>query len=259
MPDERTYREEEVAAIFEAAARPVPGSTALSRAEGFTLAELQSIGGEAGLSPERIAEAAAAVEMRRGAVRRKNLGMPVGVGQTVELPRAPTDREWEMIVADLRETFGARGRLGSREDVREWHNGNLHAYVEPTLTGYRLRLGTRKGDAVGLNQMGAFGLVFALVWLMVFFLRDGLSDTLFIPLLMSAMGGAALTYNALRLPGWALEREAQMEQVAARVRVLLGTAQPQAASDPRLIAAPGIEASAAIPLHADPAPPPPAL
>ncbi len=242
MLDERTYREDEVAEIFEAAARPMPSSTALSRAERFTLAELQSIGGEAGLSPERIAQAAAAVELRRGAVRQKDLGMPVSVGRTVDLPRAPTDREWEMIVADLRETFGARGRLGSREDVREWHNGNLHAYVEPTTTGYRLRLGTTKGDAVGLNRMGRLGLVFALLWLVVFLVGYGPSEAPIIaPLLMFAASAAALGYNALRLPGWALEREQQMEQVAARARVLIGAApEPQeaAAGDPRLVSAP---------------------
>jgi hypothetical protein len=240
MLDERTYREDEVAEIFEAAARPVPNSTALSRAEGFTLAELQSIGGEAGLSPERIAEAAAAVELRRGAVRRTNLRMPVSVGRTVDLPRAPTDREWEMIVADLRETFGARGRLGSREDVREWHNSNLHAYVEPTTTGYRLRLGTTKGDAVGLNRMATMSLVFALLWLLVFLLGSS-EETLLMPILFAAMGSAGLAYNALRLPGWALEREKQMDQVAARARVLIGAApEPQeaAAGDLRLGSSP---------------------
>jgi hypothetical protein len=242
MLDERTYREDEVAEIFEAAARPVPSSTALSRAEGFTLAELQSIGGEAGLSPERIAAAAAAVELRRGAVRHKNLGMPVSVGRTVDLPREPTDREWEMIVADLRETFGARGRLGSREDVREWHNGNLHAYVEPTTTGYRLRLGTTKGDGVGMNRMGSLGVVFALLWLVVFLVGYGPAQAPIIgPLLMLAISAATLGYNALRLPGWALEREQQMEQVAARARVLIGAApEPQeaAAADLRLGSAP---------------------
>lgn len=244
MLDERTYREDEVAEIFEAAARPRPGSTALSRPEGFTLAELQSIGSEAGLSPERIAEAAAAVELRRGAVRRANLGMPVSVGRTVDLPREPTDREWEMIVADLRETFGARGRLGSREDVREWHNGNLHAYLEPTTTGYRLRLGTTKGDAVGLNRMGATGLIMALVWLVVFLVGYGPSQAPLVgPLLMFAVSAAALGYNALRLPGWALEREAQMEQVGARARELIAAApepelQLPAGSDPRLGSAP---------------------
>jgi hypothetical protein len=245
MPDERTYREEEVAEIFEAAARPLPGSTALTRAEGFTLAELQAIGGEAGLSPERIAQAAAAVELRRGAVRRADLGMPVSVGRTMDLPRAPTDLEWEMIVADLRETFGAKGREGSRGDVREWTNSNLHAYIEPTPTGYRLRLKTTKADAVGLNRMGAMGLIMALLWLVVFSLRDGLSDTLFIPMMMSAMGGVALAYNALRLPGWALEREQQMEAIAVRTRSLLDAAPPpdaQAISSGAVQAIPSFQA-----------------
>lgn len=233
MADQRTFREDEVAEIFEAAARPRPSSTALSRPEGFTLAELQSIGGEAGLAPERIAEAAAAVELRRGAARQKNLGMTVSVSRTVDLPREPTDREWEMIVADLRETFGERGRLGSREDVREWHNGNLHAYLEPTPTGYRLRLGTTKGE--GLNRTGALGLVFALLWLVVFLVGYGPSEApLAGPLLMFAVSAAALACNALRLPGWALKREAQMEQVAARARELIA-----AAPEPEIAAASG--------------------
>jgi hypothetical protein len=224
MSDERTFREEEVAEIFEAAARRGPGSTALTSPEGLTLAELQAIGREVGLAPAHIAEAAAAVELRRGALRRNDLGMTVSVGRTVDLPRAPTDREWEMLVADLRETFRARGRVGTRGDVREWNNGNLHAYVEPTLDGYRLRLGTTKGDAVGLNRMGATGLVVALVSLLFMFLTGALPESAFVPMLLSAMGGAALAYNALRLPGWAQEREAQMERVAARAKVLLGAA-----------------------------------
>jgi hypothetical protein len=60
---------------------------------------------------------------------------------------------------------------------------------------------------------------------------------------MLAVSAAALGYNALRLPGWALEREAQMEQVAARARVLLGAApdpEPQlpASGDLRLDSSP---------------------
>lgn len=224
MSDERTYRDDEVAEIFEAAARGGSGSNALSSPEGLTLAELQAIGREVGLAPDRIAEAAAAVELRHGALRRNDLGMPVSVGRTVDLPRAPTDREWEVLVAELRETFRARGRAASRGDVREWTNGKLHAYVEPTPDGHRLRLGTTKSDAVGLNRMGATGLVVALVSLLLLFLTGALPESVFVPMLLSAMGGAALAYNAVRLPAWALEREAQMERVAARARVLLGAA-----------------------------------
>lgn len=227
MLDERTYGEDEVAEIFKAAAaRGGPGSSAPVPAKGFTLAELQSIGSEAGLAPEVVAEAAAAVELRRGALRRTEIGMPIAVGRTVDLPRAPTDREWEMIVADLRETFRARGRVGSRGDVREWTNGNLHAFVEPTPTGHRLRLGTTKGDAMGFNRLGAGGLGMALVTLIGLSVTGTLPESIFLPLMMSAMGGGALAWNALRLPGWALARETQMEGVAARARILLGTASP---------------------------------
>lgn len=224
MPEERTYGEDEVAEIFQAAAsttRREAGSSALPAPKGFTLAELQAIGSEVGLAPERVAEAAAALDLRRGALRRTNLGMPVAVGRAVDLPRAPTDREWEMIVADLRETFRARGRVAERGDVREWHNGNLHAFVEPTPAGHRLRLGTTKGDATGLNQMGAVALVVALVWLVVLQVTGVVPESTFLPLIFAAMGGGSLAYNALRLPGWAQERETQMEEVATRALALL--------------------------------------
>lgn len=232
MPDERTYGEDEVAQIFEAAATARPGGDAALPAvrRGFTLAELQSIGAEVGLAPERVAEAAAALDVRRGALRRTTLGMPVGVGRTVDLPRAPTDREWEMIVADLRETFGARGREASRGEVREWTNGNLHAYVEPTPAGHRLRLGTTKGNAQVLNRMGGFFLAFALVWLVVLAVAGGLPESIFLPLVFALLGTGALAANALRLPAWAGERDGQMEAVAARSLALLSAA-PQP-SDP---------------------------
>lgn len=233
MTNERTYGEEEVAAIFKAAAaQRGTGSSALAPAEGFTLAELQAIGSEVGLAPERVAEAAAAVDMRRGALVRRDIGMPVSVGQSVDLPRAPTDREWEMIVADLRETFGARGRVGSRGEVREWTNGNLQAFVEPTPTGHRLRLGTTKGNALALNRAAGAALATAVVWLMVLAVSGGLPEAIFLPLIFILMGSGALTFNALRLPGWAAEREAQMEGVAARARTLL--AGPPAPSAPQL-------------------------
>ncbi len=229
MTHERTYGEEEVAEIFKAAAAHCgAGSNALAPADGFTLAELQAIGGEVGLAPEAVAEAAAAVDVRRGALARRDLGMPVSVGRSVDLPRAPTDREWEMLVADLRETFGARGRVGSRGDVREWNHGNLHAYVEPTPTGYRLRLGTTKGNALASNRAGGALLAMALLWLVVLAASGALPDAIFLPLVMALMGGGALGFNALRLPGWAQEREAQMEAVAARARALLaGSPAPE--------------------------------
>jgi hypothetical protein len=223
MTDERRYGDEEVAEIFEAAAS-ARGSEgrALSSAGGFTLGELQAIGGEAGIAPERIAGAAAALDLRRGTPpRRTHLGMPVAVGRTVELPRAPTDREWELLVAELRETFGAHGKDGSHGGLRAWRNGNLHAYIEPTDAGHRLRLGTVKSNGIAVGRVGIGALLAALVML-VFLLASGeAGDAIIMSSLFAAFGAAALGSNALRLPRWADEREEQMERIAARAQSLV--------------------------------------
>lgn len=221
--DERRYRDEEVERIFRAAAaareddhRRLPAS-----AEGLTLAELQEIGREVGLPPERIAEAASALDAPAPR-RRTQMGLPVSVGRVVDLPRAPTDREWELLVAELRETFLARGRVRSDGGLRQWNNGHLHAYVEPAEDGYRLRLGTLKGDAAPLGRAGIVGILVGLVLLVLTLLTGEPAEELFRPLLFLLMGGVALGYNAVRLPAWAREREAQMEHVAARARALIG-------------------------------------
>jgi hypothetical protein len=215
---EQRYSDEEVREIFARAA----SSEALtpprsSRRDGFTLAELQSIGREAGLEPSRVAEAAASLDAQRGTLpRRTSWGMPVGVGRVIDLPRAPTDREWEMLVAELRTTFGARGRVTSQGGLREWSNGNLVAAVEPTESGYRLRLGTLKGDAALLNTLGVAGLALGAFE----FLQSGMLE-IFDPLLFGALGMGALLANIVRLPRWADRREQQMEHIAGRASALL--------------------------------------
>ena len=236
--EQRRYEEAEVAEIFRAAASPRPSEgrsdgRALAPADGLSLAELQAIGGEVGIAPERIAEAAAALEVGHGpATRRSYLGMPVSVGRTVELPRAPTDREWEMLVAELRETFGARGRDRSSGGLRAWNNGNLHAYVEPTESGYRLRLGTTKGNAVASNRFGMATLLAGLI-LSILRFAEVLDEDLVVLLVWPLMGALALAFNALRLPRWAREREEQMEHIATRARTLVSAApQPEASGSP---------------------------
>lgn len=223
MTDERRYGEAEIAEIFEAAARARSADgRALSPAGGLSLAELQSIGGEVGIAPEQIAQAAAAVEMRRGALpRRKEMGLPVGVGRTVDLPRAPTDAEWEMLLADLRATFGAHGKDKSAGGLRAWTNGNLHAYVEPTDTGHRLRMGTVSGNGVGTARLGIGAIVASLAMLVVLALSGQLPEDFGAAVLFALMGIFFLGVNALRLPAWASEREEQMEHIAARARTLI--------------------------------------
>jgi hypothetical protein len=235
MTDERRYGDREIAEIFEAAAAPPDSQQRArgpSRADGLSLAELQSIGREVGVAPDRIAAAAAALDRRRSALpRRTHLGMPIAVARTVDLARTPTDREWGLLVAELRQTFNVQGQDGSRGELRAWTNGNLHALIEPTETGYRFRLGTLKGDAVVINRLGIGALLTGVVMLAVLLftgeLELELDDDIALPVLLAGLGVVALAYNALRLPRWSLQREAQMDYVASRVRTLMGTeAQP---------------------------------
>jgi len=221
MPDERRYTDDEVAEIFEAASRPV-----VSRDEpadpasptGLTLARLQDIGREVGIGPERIAEAAAALEMRRPPIpRRTDLGMPVSAAHVVDIPRPLTDREWSLVVADLRQTFGAWGHEGSQGETRMWWNNNLHAVVEPTNAGYRLRLGTLKADGFAMNRVG----MVAIAMSVVAFVVGGSPDAIPGVLAIGSMGAGVFTYNALRLPRWARLRERQMQDVADRTLALL--------------------------------------
>jgi hypothetical protein len=224
MTEERRYRDDEIAAIFEAAATapPAPGGQAPVPAEGLTLAELQSIGREVGVSPERIAESARALDHAPVTTPGRHIaGVPISAGRMVALPRAPTDREWELLVVELRETFGARGRLNAQGGLREWRNGNLHACVEPTATGWRLRLGTLKSSAPAAAVIGSGAVVIGGAIGVMSLLTGGVGEQLLGPALIGIGGMATLAYNALRLPRWADTRARQMEHVAARARTIV--------------------------------------
>jgi hypothetical protein len=219
MIDDRRYQDDEVSAIFEAASKPVAPREDTAPPTGLTLAELQAIGREVGIDPDRIAQAAALLDRRRPPLpRRTDLGMPVSASHIVEIPRPLTDLEWSLVVADLRETFRAWGREVSQGETRQWWNNNLHAVVEPTPTGYRLRLGTVKGDGLAMNRMGAFGITMCLVVAVA--LRG---DPAAIPgvLALGSMGAGAFLFNAVRLPRWARLRERQMQEVAERTLALV--------------------------------------
>ena len=232
MADERRYGEEEMAAIFEAASGPLTprkdSRSASDSDQGLTLAELQSIGREVGISPERIAEAAAGLEhVQPSLPRRTELGMPMSAAHIVEIPRPLTDREWSLLVSDLRETFHAQGRERSHGETREWVNGNLHAVVEPTVTGYRLRLGTLKGDGLALNRMGAMGMIMGAIVGLTSAL-GGDPGAILGSVMLGGIGVGAFAFNAVRLPRWARLREQQMREIAERTRALIA---PRTAPD----------------------------
>jgi|SRR5688572_6241001 len=222
MADERRYGDDEVAQIFEAASAPALSRGEAPSAQGLTLTELQAIGREVGIAPERIAEAASSLARSQPALpRRTELGMPVSAGHVVELPRALTDREWALVVGDLRETFRARGKDSSQGETRQWSNGNLHAFVEPTRTGYRLRLGTVKGDGLAVNRMGAFGIAMGLFVGLASVVSGNPEGLLPGAVALGGMGSGAIAFNAMRLSRWAREREQQMKEIGERARALI--------------------------------------
>jgi hypothetical protein len=225
MADERRYQEDEVAQIFEAASAPAIARAGAPSQDGLTLTELQAIGREVGIAPERIADAAASLVHSQPPIpRRTELGMPVTAGHVIELPRALTDREWSLVVADLRETFGVRGKESSQGETRQWSHSNLLAFVEPTRTGgYRLRLGTLKGDAAALNLIGGFGIAMGAIVGVALSVKSGFAAAIPGMLSLVSIGAGAIAANAVRLPRWARLREQQMKDVAERTRALLGS------------------------------------
>src|SRR5687768_13447924 len=127
---DRRFNEEEVAAILKDAVEAQHSDNRLvPSGGGLTLGELQSIGREVGISPEIIQKSA---ERFKSAPQppRTLLGLPLAVARTIEFDRKLTDKEWELIVADLRETFEARGVVRQEGSLRQWTNGNLQALLE---------------------------------------------------------------------------------------------------------------------------------
>ena len=219
MTEERRYEESEIAEIFEAAAAPATARGA----QGLTLSELQAIGSEVGIAPERIAAAAAGLARRPvQAPRRTSLGVPVSAGRVLELPRALTDREWGLLLGEVRATFGATGREVVQGDTRQWRNSNLHVFVEPSATGYRLRIGTFKGDASAVNGIGLGGIVMGAVTAGSTLTGADPASGLAGALALAALGVGALAFNAVRLPRWVREREGQMDYLVARTREIVG-------------------------------------
>jgi hypothetical protein len=217
---ERRYNDEEVAAIFERAAEtehsalPVP-----AEGKGLTLAALQDIGREVGISPESIGLAARSLDQTGRPVQQRFMGLPIGVGRTVEFDQPLSDSDWERLVSDLRTTFEARGTVRYDGPFRQWTNGNLQALVEPTPTGHRLRLQTVKGDSRALMTGGVVVLGGSAATLITLAVTGGLGNAGAATGVgfLALMGIGMFAAGALRVSGWARRRRAQIQEIIARL------------------------------------------
>lgn len=224
MSSGRRYEEHEVRKILDLAIRrddaPVP---AIPTRDGLTLSQLREIGREVGLPAERISEAVAVYESRGQLLPRKtSFGLPTSVGSSVALPRRPTDHEWERLVAELRTTFGGMGVVTSHGSMREWAHSSFHAFVEPTETGYRLRMTDSRAAALGgAVFLGGFLVVFASVILIALLSKNGPAVKFLIPALFGVSGLGITSAGAMTLPGWANQQERRMEHVNTFAATLL--------------------------------------
>ena len=215
---DRRYDDKEIAAIFRAATEGSQSSQRdVPRDEGLTLADLQAIGREVGISAEAVARAAHALDVGGGAVSRTFLGLPIGVSRTVNLNRRLSDTEWERLVVQLREVFNARGTTRSEGSLRQWTNGDLQVLLEPTETGHRLRFGTMHGAArasigAGFAFLGVTATI-AIVSAIGGTLGEAIPGIAF----LAVAGIGMIAGGALRLPRWARLRGRQMEDLANRV------------------------------------------
>ncbi len=222
MSKERRYEDLEIRQILDLAIgqEDVPAQS-LPAVDGLTLLELQDVGREVGLPPDRIAQAVAAFEGRGESVPRGTaLGIPTSVGRVVPLPRSPSDREWELLIAELRTTFGGKGEVTSHGGLREWSHGRVQAFIEPTETGHRLRLTDLNAAAGGIVIGGVF-VAFALLILVVLLGKGDPGFRLAVPAFFSLIGGSVIAASAITLPRWAREQERRMEHIGSHAVSLL--------------------------------------
>lgn len=225
MPADR-YNEDEAAAIFaRAAEEEAAGRQPASAAGGMTLAELQEIGREAGLQPEAVAQAAES--LRRAGTRVPAptfLRVPIGVARTVSLDRPLSDEEWGELVAQLRATFNAGGRVHSSRNFREWRNGNLRVSAAPVAGGYQVDMRTSKGSARSLMTAGGIMTGISGALLAVGAVTGSMAPGDYgsiTPLL--TVGASLFGAGVLQVRPWARRRREQFDRIAERLRDAIRT------------------------------------
>ena len=239
MSDERHYDDDEIRDIFDRATRiddeegPVAprGSDAPSR-HGMSLAELQQIGLEAGIDPSAVARAAAQLEVSTAVELPvvTQFGVPVSVGQTVDLPRRLTDMEWDALVVQVRDLFHARGTVSREGSLRSWSNGNLQILMEPTRAGYRLRMRSLNRGMQGRLMGGAF-MGIAVSAISAISLLAGASDfrSLLVGFgLIAGVGGIMFGSGVIGSRNWIGRRSEQFRIIGARAIELASDPDPGA-------------------------------
>ena len=224
MSSERRYNEKEIAAIFKQAASDFEKAQRDAHiGDGLTLKEIESIGKEAGISPEFIARAAAKVDSALvSAPEKKIAGLPIQVSRTIDLPGSFSDSDWDRLVVDLHDTFQVMGHVQNERSnrMRSWKTDSIQVYVEPAGEGYRLRMHSANSvDVIMLLFSSVF--LFVSIMFMIATIAKGkffvqMDDTV-ISLILTTLGLSVGAAGAFRLPGWYAKESEKIEGIIERV------------------------------------------
>ena len=218
MP-ERRYSDEDVHRILSNAVEVDAAGVGADR--GLTLAQIQSIAAEAGLSPAAVTAAAEALDRTPPLpATPRMMGLPVGVAQSVAIPGTIDDAGWRRLVALLRDTFEAQGREEQGAGRREWRNGNLRIALEEVGGTTLLHMRTRKENARAFIRTGGTLLLGSVVVEAATVFAHTGPGALVGVLAMALGGGAMAAVGALQLPSWSAARRKQFEAVAEYARQL---------------------------------------
>lgn len=223
---DRRYSDDEISEIFRRATEVQQRAPQqqLSQSQGMSLAELQSIGREAGIAPDLVAQAAR--ELDQPALPRvsSTFGIPTGVARTVQLERRLTDDEWDALVVRLRDTFNARGTITVQGAFRTWSNGNLHVLVEPNGEGQLVRFRTTHGNSRTFMITGMVMTAVTATTLAVAAATglDALNNAIDNVGNIFIIGAALFGVGALQLPRWRKTRREQMDELAERLLRITG-------------------------------------
>ena len=117
--DERKFTDREVREILKKAVERAP-SRALAKPEGLSLAELKSIGGEVGIDPARLEDAARAIVLGGGSRPSKLLGAPTVLNFERKVEGQLNPEDTPEILSVIRRTMGQQGEIDEIHGSLEW-------------------------------------------------------------------------------------------------------------------------------------------
>lgn len=175
--DERRFTDQEVREILKKAVEKAP-SRALVKSQGLSLAELKTIGGEVGIDPARLEDAARAVVERRGIKPSSILGGPTVLNFERKVEGEFDPEDTPEILSVIRRTMGQQGEVDEIHGSLEWKSkgdsGDRYVTLLPRDGTTTIHGSSNLTNTAVLTFVpaGAMGLITSMVGL-IKFVQDG--------------------------------------------------------------------------------------